>query len=111
MACAAKIDDLNIQARAALQQDVFRLRQEAAARIEGLLVAKQLSGGVECILGIHRDPVFGPVAMFGIGGIFVEIMQDVVFHRCPFGEDVALQMIRSIRGLPLLTCDRGLQQH
>jgi succinyl-CoA synthetase beta subunit len=78
-----------------------------AARIEAVLVAKQLSGGVECILGIHRDPVFGPVAMFGIGGIFVEIMQDVVFHRCPFGEDVALKMIRSIRGLPLLTGPRG----
>jgi acyl-CoA synthetase (NDP forming) len=78
-----------------------------AARIEGVLVARQLSGGVECILGIHRDPVFGPVAMFGIGGIFVEIMRDVVFQRCPFGEDVALKMIHSIRGLPLLTGARG----
>jgi acyl-CoA synthetase (NDP forming) len=77
------------------------------ARLEGVLLAKQLSGGVECILGIHRDPVFGPVAMFGIGGIFVEIMQDVVFHRCPFGEDIARSMIHSIRGLPLLTGARG----
>ena len=55
------------------------------ARIEGVLVAKQLQGGVECILGIHRDPVFGPIAMFGLGGIFVEVMKDVVFRRCPFG--------------------------
>ena len=77
------------------------------ARIEGVLVARQLSGGVECILGIHRDPVFGPVAMFGLGGIFVEILQDVVLHRCPFGEDVALKMIRSVRGAPLLTGARG----
>ena len=59
------------------------------ARIEGVLVAKQLQGGVECILGIHRDPVFGPIAMFGLGGIFVEVMKDVVFRRCPFGADVA----------------------
>lgn len=76
-------------------------------RLDGVLVAKQLSGGVECIMGIHRDPVFGPVAMFGLGGIFVEILQDVVLHRCPFGEDVAEEMIRSIRGAPLLLGARG----
>jgi len=77
------------------------------ARIEGVLVARQLSGGVECILGIHRDPVFGPMAMFGLGGIFVEVMKDVVFHRCPFGPDVAERMIRSIKGAPLLLGARG----
>jgi acetate---CoA ligase (ADP-forming) len=77
------------------------------ARIEGVLVAKQLTGGVECILGIHRDPVFGPVAMFGLGGIFVEIMRDVVFRRCPFGIEEADAMIRSIRAAPLLLGARG----
>jgi len=78
-----------------------------AARIEGVLVAKQLKGGVECILGIHRDPVFGPMAMFGLGGIFVEVLKDVVFRRCPFGADVAETMIRSIKGAPLLLGARG----
>ena len=78
-----------------------------AARIEGVLVAKQLKGGVECILGIHRDPVFGPIAMFGLGGIFVEILKDVVFRRCPFGVDEAERMIRSIKGAPLLLGARG----
>lgn len=77
------------------------------ARIEGVLVAKQLKGGVECILGIHRDPVFGPIAMFGLGGVFVEVLKDVVFRRCPFGADVAETMIRSIRGFPLLDGARG----
>jgi acetate---CoA ligase (ADP-forming) len=77
------------------------------ARIEGVLVAKQLKGGVECILGIHRDPVFGPMAMFGLGGIFVEVLKDVVFHRCPFGRDTAEAMIRSIKGAPLLLGVRG----
>lgn len=77
------------------------------ARLDGVLVAKQLKGGVECILGIHRDPVFGPVAMFGLGGIFVEILKDVVFRRAPFGPDVAEQMIRSIKGAPLLLGARG----
>ena len=78
-----------------------------AARIEGVLVAKQLKGGVECIMGIMRDPVFGPIAMFGLGGIFVEILKDVVFRRCPFGPDVAEDMIRSIKGAPLLLGARG----
>ncbi len=78
-----------------------------AARIEGVLVAKQMRGGVECILGIHQDPVFGPIAMFGLGGVFVEVLKDVVFRRCPFGEDVATAMIRSIRGFPLLDGARG----
>ena len=92
--------------------DLLLARAKAAAphaRIEGVLVAKQLKGGVECILGIHRDPVFGPMAMFGLGGIFVEILKDVVFRRCPFGEDVAEQMIRSIKGAPLLLGARGRQ--
>jgi acyl-CoA synthetase (NDP forming) len=78
-----------------------------AAKLDGVLVAKQLKGGVECILGIHRDPVFGPIAMFGLGGIFVEILKDVVFRRCPFGPDVAEEMIRSIKGAPLLLGARG----
>jgi acyl-CoA synthetase (NDP forming) len=82
-------------------------RAAPTARIEGVLVAKQTQGGVECILGIHRDPVFGPIAMFGLGGIFVEVMKDVVFRRCPFGDDVAEQMIRSIKGAPLLLGARG----
>jgi acyl-CoA synthetase (NDP forming) len=78
-----------------------------AARIDGVLVAKQLRGGVECILGIHRDPVFGPMAMFGLGGIFVEVLKDVVFRRCPFGPATAEAMIRSIKGAPLLLGARG----
>jgi acetate---CoA ligase (ADP-forming) len=80
------------------------------AKIDGVLVAKQLRGGVECIMGIHQDPVFGPVAMFGLGGIFVEILKDVVFRRCPFGPDVAETLIRSIKGAPLLLGARGRQK-
>jgi acyl-CoA synthetase (NDP forming) len=77
------------------------------AQIDGVLVAQQLVGGVECILGVHRDPVFGPVAMVGLGGIFVEILKDVAFRRCPFGVDVAEEMIRSLNGAPLLLGARG----
>jgi acyl-CoA synthetase (NDP forming) len=77
------------------------------ASVSGILVARQLRGGTECILGVKHDPVFGPVAMFGLGGVFVEVLRDVVLHRCPFGEDVAERMIRTIRGAPLLLGARG----
>ncbi len=94
--------------RAGFATLMARARQAAPeARIEGVLVARQVSGGVECIMGIKRDPVFGPIAMFGLGGVFVEVLSDVVLHRCPFGEDVAEQLIRSIRGAPLLLGARG----
>jgi acetate---CoA ligase (ADP-forming) len=93
--------------RAGFDTLVMRGRAMADARIEGVLVARQLRGGVECIMGIHRDPVFGPVAMFGLGGIFVEILKDVTFRRCPFGEAEAEAMIRSIRAAPLLLGARG----
>jgi acetate---CoA ligase (ADP-forming) len=103
---------LDVSDASAVRQGFSTLLQRAKAaapnaRIEGVLVAKQLKGGVECILGIHRDPVFGPIAMFGLGGIFVEILKDVVFRRCPFGPDVAEDMIRSIKGAPLLQGARG----
>jgi len=103
---------LDIHDEAAVREGFALLMQRGKtavpnARLDGVLVAKQLKGGVECILGIHQDPVFGPVAMFGLGGIFVEIMQDVVLHRCPFGPDVAEEMIRSIKGAPLLLGARG----
>ena len=72
-------------------------------------MAKQLPGGVECIVGANRDPVLGPVAMFGLGDVFVEVLKGVVFRRCPFGEGAAEATIRSIRGAPLLLGARGRQ--
>ena len=93
--------------RAGFETLMLRGRDVAGARIEGVLVAEQLGGGVECIMGIQQDPVFGPVAMFGLGGIFVEVLQDVSLRRCPFGPDVAERMIRSIRGAPILLGARG----
>ena len=103
---------LGIEGGEAARAGFATLMERAAARapgarIEGALVAKQLSGGVECIMGIQRDPVFGPVALVGIGGIFVEILQDVALHRCPFGTEVAERMIRNLRAAPILLGARG----
>ncbi|MEZ5729125.1 MAG: acetate--CoA ligase family protein [Burkholderiaceae bacterium] len=78
-----------------------------AARIDGCLVAPMVRGGVETILGITRDPVFGPVVMFGLGGIFVEALGDVSFRLAPFGEDEAHRMIDEIRGRKVLDGVRG----
>jgi acyl-CoA synthetase (NDP forming) len=78
-----------------------------AARIEGVLVAKQIKGAVEMALGVFRDPVFGPVAMVGLGGIFIEVLKDVSFRRCPFDTTEAERMIRSLKGFPLLDGARG----
>lgn len=77
------------------------------ARIDGVLVAPMVSGGVETILGVVRDPVFGPVVMFGLGGIFVEVLKDVTFRIAPFGIDEARRMIREVRGYPMLQGVRG----
>ncbi|MCR4265280.1 acetate--CoA ligase family protein [Nitratireductor sp. ZSWI3] len=77
------------------------------ARIAGVLVARQLTGGVECLMGINRDPVFGPVAVFGLGGIFVEILDDVAIRPCPFDRNAAREMILSIKAAGVLTGARG----
>lgn len=77
------------------------------ARISGILVAKQLMGGVECLMGVNRDPTFGPVAVFGLGGIFVELLNDVALRACPFDVATAREMIGSIRGAAILEGARG----
>ncbi|MCW8086252.1 acetate--CoA ligase family protein [Sabulicella glaciei] len=85
-----------------------RAKQHApGARIEGALVAKQIKGAVEMAMGILRDPVFGPVAMVGLGGVFIEVLKDVAFRRCPFDTAEAERLIRSLKGFPLLDGARG----
>jgi len=84
------------------------------AQLDGALVAPMVSGGVECILGVRNDPVFGPLIMFGLGGAFVEVLRDVSFRVGPINRDDALEMIREVRAFPLLDgararprCDLG----
>ncbi len=90
--------------------DTLMSRVKAArpdAALEGVLVAPMLTGGVEVIAGVHTDPVFGPVVLFGLGGVFVEVLKDVTFRRAPFGRDEALRMIDEIRGRAMLDGVRG----
>jgi acyl-CoA synthetase (NDP forming) len=103
---------LNLADEDAVREGFATLLARAAeraphARIEGVLVAKQVRDAVEMAIGVVRDPVFGPVAMVGLGGVFIEVFRDVAFRRCPVTEDEALAMIRSLRGFPLLDGARG----
>jgi acetyltransferase len=80
---------------------------QADAVIEGVLVQKMAPAGTEVILGLNRYPVFGPLLMFGIGGIFVEVFQDVTFRLAPIGRNEARRMVRQIKGYKLLQGFRG----
>jgi len=77
------------------------------ARIEGVIVQEYLTGGAETIVGIHRDPKFGPLLMFGLGGIYVEAYRDVSFRLAPIRELSATNMIGEIRGNKILQGFRG----
>ncbi len=90
---------------AAINQSVSRAVPNA--RIEGVLIVPMATGGVEVIAGMVRDPQFGPAVMFGLGGIFVEILKDVAFEIAPVSAEEAGRLVKSIKGWPLLAGARG----
>jgi acetyl coenzyme A synthetase (ADP forming)-like protein len=77
------------------------------ARIFGVFVQEFIKGGKETILGLKRDPLFGPLLMFGLGGIYVEALRDVTFRIAPIRELGVTRMIRQIRGFKILEGFRG----
>ena len=77
------------------------------ADIQGISVQKMARPGVEVIMGMSKDAQFGPVLMFGLGGVFVEVLKDVAFRIVPLNRRDASQMIREIKGYPLLEGYRG----
>jgi succinyl-CoA synthetase beta subunit len=96
------------QVREAFRTLVDRARTRApGARIDGVVVARMAGRGVETILGVVRDPVFGAVVMFGMGGVFVEAFHDVAFRVAPFGVAEARALIADVKGRVLLTGLRG----
>ena len=89
--------------------DIMRRAAEynPEAELNGVLVQKMAPAGSEVILGLNRYPVFGPLLMVGIGGIFVEVFQDVVFRLAPIGRNEARRMVRQIKGYRLFQGFRG----
>ena len=77
------------------------------ARIDGISVSEMVNGGIETVIGVNNDPTFGPVVVFGLGGIFVEVINDVTCRIAPFGIDEAARMIREIKSFKMLTGFRG----
>lgn len=82
-------------------------RFNPSAHIQGVLIEEMARGGLEVILGATRDPRFGPICMFGLGGTFVEALQDVTFRLAPMWEISAEIMIRSIKAYNVLRGVRG----
>jgi len=77
------------------------------ARIWGCLIQQMIMGGREVIIGMNRDPQFGPLLMFGLGGIYVEVLKDVSFRIAPISRKEAEEMIGEIRSYALLKGVRG----
>lgn len=77
------------------------------ARIDGISVQKMATSGVELIIGMNRDPQFGPVIMFGLGGVLVEVLKDVAFRLVPVSRIDAAEMVCEIKGYALLQGYRG----
>jgi acyl-CoA synthetase (NDP forming) len=77
-------------------------RLKAKARLLGVLVQKMAPASTEVIIGAIKDPQFGPALMFGLGGIFVEVLKDVSFRIAPIYEDEAREMISEVKAYPLL---------
>ncbi len=103
---------LNIKDRIELKDAYEKLLANVKARkpeaeIVGVLLQKMMRGGKEVILGMKRDPQFGSLLMFGMGGTYVEVLKDVSFRVAPIRELSAQTMVREIRGYPILKGFRG----
>jgi acetate---CoA ligase (ADP-forming) len=97
------------EVRTAYDELMTRARRAGGRRahIDGVLVCETVAGGVETVVGVSRDALFGPVVMAGLGGVLVEVLQDVSFRVPPFGRDEAERMLRELRAFPLLEGARG----
>jgi acetyltransferase len=82
-------------------------RYTSAWRIEGVLIQEMIGGGKEVIVGMKRDPHFGSLIMFGLGGIYVEVFKDVSFGIAPLSKDDALEMIKNVKAYRILRGVRG----
>jgi acetyltransferase len=85
-----------------------RVRQAAPhAKLDGLLVSEMIADGIETIVGVVNDSVFGPVVAFGLGGIFAETLKDITYRLAPFDLTTAREMIAELRAAPILAGVRG----
>ena len=101
------IENIN-DAQEAYEKILSNVKKNAPeAKIDGVMVSPMIKGGIECILGAKIDPVFGPIVMFGLGGIYAEVMKDIAFAEAPLSEKKAEKMISSLKGKDLFYGTRG----
>lgn len=96
---------INIKDESELQKQ-FLLLDYRFEDEEGIIIQKQFKGR-ELVVGLNYDQTFGPVIMIGLGGIFVEVLNDVSFRACPLAKKDALEMIKELKGFKILTNFRG----
>lgn len=95
--------------RSACERIRSNIKEKASyARVSGFLVQKMVPEGLETIVGATKDPIFGHVIAFGLGGVLVEVLQDVSFRIVPVSEEDARAMIREIRGYKLFNGYRNM---
>ncbi|MFO8058819.1 MAG: acetate--CoA ligase family protein [bacterium] len=100
---------LNLADAKSVRQAVRELKEATKGeKIQGLVVQEMVKGRRELVLGLIRDPQFGPCVMFGLGGIYTEILRDVSFRVAPLSERDALEMMDEIRGKKILDAVRGM---
>jgi acetyltransferase len=103
---------LGVQSEVELRQAYTEIMHNATrhapqAQVLGVLVQEMVRGGVETIIGLSQDPLFGPVLLFGMGGIYTELYQDVALRACPITESDAHEMLQEVKGARLLEGFRG----
>ena len=103
---------LGVQSEAELRQAYAEIMHNAErhapnAQVLGVLVQEMVRGGIETIVGLSQDPLFGPVLLFGMGGIFTELYQDVALRACPINQSDAREMLQEVKGARLLEGFRG----
>jgi succinyl-CoA synthetase beta subunit len=97
--------------RATFDRLYRRARKKApGARIEGVLVCETAPKGSEVMIGVNRDPLFGPTVAFGLGGVFVEVFEDIATRVPPFDKSEARRMIEQTKGAALLKGVRGAER-
>ena len=98
---------IGVGSAAEVRRTYAELVDRSPVELDGVLVCPTATPGVECVVGVSQDPLFGPVIMFGLGGVLVEVLGDVTFRVPPFDRAEAHRMIREVQGFPLLTGVRG----
>lgn len=89
-------------------EEADRVYHELMSHVEALLVQEMVRGSRELVVGMTRDPQFGPCVMFGLGGIYTEILRDVSFRVAPLEKRDAIQMMQEIKGRKILESVRGM---